>query len=145
MEVCSLVGLIVSDPQNFLQPSAILYPIPVNNVRKMISNVESNRYYRCKQKCKSGTEISIVPCTSHCLGKGSDWIRLVFAHPFPLNSEAPIASANLISDGKVQVSPSYTLKMELAQLMGAPLFKTNRWAQWQSNCFSSQSLWIQVS
>ncbi len=26
--------------------------------------------------------------------KGSDWIRLVFAHPFPLNSRAPIASAN---------------------------------------------------
>ncbi len=26
--------------------------------------------------------------------KGSDWIRLVFAHPFPFNSGAPIASAN---------------------------------------------------
>ncbi len=37
--------------------------------------------------------------------KGSDWIKLVFAHPFPLNSGAPVASANLISDGKVQVSP----------------------------------------
>ncbi len=35
--------------------------------------------------------------------KGSDWIRLVFAHVFPLNSRAPIASANFISDGKVQV------------------------------------------
>ena len=34
--------------------------------------------------------------------KGSDWIRLVFAHPFKLNSGAPIASANFISDGKVQ-------------------------------------------
>ena len=64
------------------------------------------------------------------LDKGSDWIRLVFAHPFPLNSEAPIASANFISNGKFQVSPygvasSYTIMMELAQLMGAPLFKTN--------------------
>ncbi len=37
--------------------------------------------------------------------KGSDWIRLEFAHPFPLNSGAPIAYANFISDGKVQVSP----------------------------------------
>ena len=26
--------------------------------------------------------------------KGSDWIRLVFTHPFPLNSGAPIASGN---------------------------------------------------
>ncbi len=30
--------------------------------------------------------------------KGSDWIRLEFAHPFPLNNGAPIASANFISD-----------------------------------------------
>ena len=37
--------------------------------------------------------------------KGSDWIRLVFAHMFPLNSGAPFASANFISDGNVQVSP----------------------------------------
>ncbi len=58
--------------------------------------------------------------------KGSDWIGLVFAHPFPLNNGAPVASTNFISDGKVQV---YTLMMELAQLMGAPLFKTNGWAQ----------------
>ncbi len=35
--------------------------------------------------------------------KGSDWIRLVFA--LPLNSRAPIAPGNFISDGKVQVSP----------------------------------------
>ncbi len=28
------------------------------------------------------------------------WIRLVFAHMFPLNSRAPIVSANFISDGK---------------------------------------------
>ncbi len=28
--------------------------------------------------------------------KRSDWIRLVFAHPFPLNCRAPIASANFI-------------------------------------------------
>ncbi len=60
--------------------------------------------------------------------KGSDWIRLVFAHPFALNGRAPIPSANFISDGKVQVSP-YTLMMELAQLIGAPLFKTKGWAQ----------------
>ena len=53
--------------------------------------------------------------------KGSDRIRLVFAHPFPLNSGAPTAFANFISDGNVQVSSSYTLIMELAQLMGAPL------------------------
>ncbi len=37
--------------------------------------------------------------------KGSDWIRLVFAHLFPLNNGAPVASANLISGGKVQVHP----------------------------------------
>ncbi len=66
--------------------------------------------------------------------KGSDWIRLVFAHPFPLNSRAPIASANFIAHGKVQVSTygvasSYTLMMEPVQLIGAKLFKTNGWAQ----------------
>ncbi len=75
--------------------------------------------------------------------KGSDWISLVFAHLFPLNSGAPIASGNVISYGKVQVSPygvalSCTLIMDLAQLIGAPLLKTNGWAQ--SNCFSSQTL-----
>ncbi len=63
-----------------------------------------------------------------CKSKGSDWITLVFAHKFPLNNRAPVASTNLFSDDKVQVS-SYTLMMELAQLMGAPLFKTNGWAQ----------------
>ncbi len=26
--------------------------------------------------------------------KGSDWIRLVFAHPFPLNNRAPVASTS---------------------------------------------------
>ena len=31
--------------------------------------------------------------------KGSDWIRLVFAHPFPLNIGAPIASANCPTNG----------------------------------------------
>ncbi len=36
------------------------------------------------------------------------------------------------------VALSYTLIMDLAQLMGAPLFKTNGWTQ--SNCFSSQTL-----
>ena len=61
-----------------------------------------------------------------CDRKGSDWIRLEFAHPFPLNSRAPIASANFISYGKVQV---YILMKEPAQLMGAPLSKTNGWAQ----------------
>ncbi len=49
--------------------------------------------------------------------KGSDRIRLVFAHPFPLNSGAPIASAKFI------------LIMKPAQLMGAPLFNTNGRAQ----------------
>ena len=43
--------------------------------------------------------------TTMASSNGSDWIRLVFAHPFPLNNGAPIASANFISDGKVQVSP----------------------------------------
>ncbi len=38
--------------------------------------------------------------------KRSDWIRLVFAHLVPLNSGAPIASANFISDGKVQPTPN---------------------------------------
>ena len=52
------------------------------------------------------------------------WIRLVFAHLFPFNTGAPITSANFISDDKV-----HTLMIELAQLMGAPLFKTNRLAQ----------------
>ncbi len=39
------------------------------------------------------------------VGRASDWIWLVFAHPFALNNGAPVASANFISDGKVQVSP----------------------------------------
>ena len=43
--------------------------------------------------------------------KGSDWIRLVFVHPFSVHS------ANFISDDNVQVS-SYTLMMELAHLTG---------------------------
>ncbi len=42
----------------------------------------------------------IIICLSNVYN-GSDWIRLVFAHPFPLNSGAPIASANFISDRKV--------------------------------------------
>ncbi len=75
-----------------------------------------------------------LPPATYYKGKGSDWIRLEFAHLFPWNSGAPIASANFISDGKVQVSPygvasSCILMKEPAQLMGAPLFKTNRWAQ----------------
>ncbi len=65
--------------------------------------------------------------------KGSDWIRLVFAYPFPVNSGAPIASANFISDGKVMatygVISSLTPMMELSKLMGAPLFKTDGWPQ----------------
>ncbi len=52
----------------------------------------------------------VYPIYHSLFMKGSHWIRLVFhlvfAHPFPLNSRAPIASANFISDGKVQVSPS---------------------------------------
>ncbi len=50
--------------------------------------------------------------TCRASSKGSDWIRLVFAHPFPLYSGAPIASAIFI-----------------AQIMGAPLFKSNGWAK----------------
>ncbi len=65
------------------------------------------------------------------MSKGSDWIRLVFAHPFPLNSGAPIMAT-------YRVASSCTLIMELAQLMGVPLFKTNGWAQ--SYCSSSQNL-----
>ncbi len=69
--------------------------------------------------------------------KGSDWIRLEFAHPFPMNSEAPIASANFISDGKVQVSPYLAIwgcfiihtHEGACPTNGAPLFKTNGWAQ----------------
>ncbi len=53
--------------------------------------------------------------------KGPDWKRLLFAHLFPLNRRAPIASVNFISDGKVQVP----LMMELAQVKGALLFKTH--------------------
>ncbi len=68
--------------------------------------------------------------------KGSDWIRPVFAHPFPLNSGAPIASGNFMATYGDALS--YTLIMDLAQLMGAPLFKTNGWTQF--NCFSSQTL-----
>ena len=63
--------------------------------------------------------------TSTCkAGKGSDWIWLVFAHPLPLNNGAPVASTNFISDGKVQVS-----KLLTSTVMGAPLYKTNGWAQ----------------
>ncbi len=96
----------------------------------------------CNNVYKHGEQwlwtLVLTECDKITVNKGSDWIRLVFAHPFPLNSGAPIAPANFISDGKVQVS-SYTLIMDLAQLMGASLFKTNGWAQ--SNCFSSQTLW----
>ncbi len=45
--------------------------------------------------------------------KGSDWIRLVFVHLFPLNSGAPIASANFIhSSSKTQCSNPKT-KVEI--------------------------------
>ena len=37
--------------------------------------------------------------------KGSDWMRLIFAFPFPLNSGAHIASAHFISNSKDEVSP----------------------------------------
>ncbi len=99
--------------------------------------------------CVSICKRSLCGTASGMNRKGSDWIRLVFAHLFPLNSRAPIASGNFILDGKVQVSPllyatygvasSYTLIIDLAQLMGAPFFKTNGCAQ--SNCFSGQTLW----
>ncbi len=42
-------------------------------------------------------------------GKGFDWIRLVSAHPFPLNNGTPVASANFISDGKVHMGLLHTL------------------------------------
>ncbi len=54
------------------------------------------------------------------LKEGSDLVRLVFAHPFPLNNRAPIASANVASDGK---TPSLALKMEHAKAIRALLLK----------------------
>ena len=95
------------------------------------------------QLCFTGCllETTGVPVTrGPPIYKGSDWIRLVFAHQFPSNNKA-------LSDGKVQVYPylaipldfgskiqygvasSYTLMMELAQPMGAPLFMASGWAQ----------------
>ena len=56
--------------------------------------------------------------TKHESKNGSDCIRLVFVHSFPLNSRA---SGNFVADGKV---PVYTLMMDPVQLMGSPLFKT---------------------
>ncbi len=35
------------------------------------------------------------PTFNDQLHKGSDRIRLLFAHPFPLNNRAPVASADL--------------------------------------------------
>ncbi len=54
---------------------------------------------------------------------GSGWIRLVLAHPFSLNSGAPIASANFIIDGKVAMANA--TKKGLLTVMGDLLFKTN--------------------
>ncbi len=50
-------------------------------------------------------QVTLSAIVQRIAQEGSDWIRLVFAHPFPLNSRAPIALGNFISDGKVQVSP----------------------------------------
>ena len=64
--------------------------------------------------------------------KGCDWIRLIFAHRFPLNSRAPIASfikPKTFVMATYGAASSYTLMLELAQLMGAPFIKTYRWAQ----------------
>ena len=56
--------------------------------------------------------VALTGCCNGCwkrhLVKGSDWIRLIFAHPFPLNSGAPIASGNFISNGMVQVTKPKT-------------------------------------
>ena len=71
------------------------------------------------------------------------WIRLVFAHPFPycfwkLHSRWQGSSISIsFIMATYGVASSYTLIMDLAKLMGAPLFEPNGWAQ--SNCFSSQT------
>ncbi len=59
-------------------------------------------------------------------GKGSDWIRLVFAHPFPFNNGAPVASTNFISDGKFQRRPQASLALFRSISAEVP---TNGWAQ----------------
>ncbi len=48
-------------------------------------------------KFSSNSNFYVTKYWLNSIGKGSDWIRLVFAHTFPLNSGAPIASANFIS------------------------------------------------
>ncbi len=72
-------------------------------------------------------------------------MRFVFAHPFRLNSGTAIASANFISDGKVQVSPygaasSYILMKEPARLIHSYSLIHDQWvATIQS--FSNSTLW----
>ncbi len=58
--------------------------------------------------------------------KVSDWIRLVFAHPFPLNSGAPIASGNFISDGKAQVSPYLAIPLRPCPTNGGSVIQDQR-------------------
>ncbi len=67
--------------------------------------------------------------------KGSDWIRLVFAVPFPLNSGAPDASANFISDGKVQNSHDGACQTD-----GSSMIQDQRVGAIQS--LSSLTLWL---
>ena len=70
--------------------------------------------------------------------KGSDWISLVFAHPFPLNSGAPIASANFISDGKVQVSPYLAIPLRF-------WFQGSLCSEYQANIiFQLSTFWWNV-
>ena len=74
----------------------------------------------------------------HNWNKGSDWIRLAFAHLFPLNRKAPmvIGYDNFISDSKVLVSP-YTLMMELVQLMRARVSPSKpHLADVRHNCYN---------
>ena len=50
-------------------------------------------------KLITGLQIAVIYKSKYMyckLTNGSDWIRLVFAHLFPLNSGAPIASAHRI-------------------------------------------------
>ncbi len=132
----------------FIHVNNIVYKVNLTNKEANLSELDVNKWL--PETLYEGNDAYII--------KGSDWIRLVFAHPFPLNSRAPIASANFIAHGKVQVSPYDTLEdcfclvlraeifpkpitfcyghiwgcflmMEPAPLMWAPLFKTNGWAQ----------------
>ncbi len=56
----------------------------------------SNIMFKNKLELLHTTTIQAIQYTVNFTAKGSDWKRLIFAHPFPLNSGAPIASANFI-------------------------------------------------